>query len=462
MKLYGKIDEIKKQDDGTIIVSGYASTESTDSDGEIIQATAMKAAIPDYMKFANVREMHDSKKAAGTVLEMEVQKNGKTYVQTHIVDAEACKKVNAKVYKGFSIGGRVTERDEGDRKIIKGIILSEISLVDRPANPGAVFTVFKVDGGNGADTETPAAKESDTAAAGEQENAGDANASAAATDTSTAVTSPATAAAGVSTETAAGAGDTAAALATEAAPEAGKEAAAKPDDLKKGMWGVSYLASILSNIQDLQNSAEWEAANEGDGSAMPAELLAWLKQGGELLGAMVTEEVAEMTATNEVVVDLVSMADKVKTLVKAAFGDADGDKFAKGLDHLVAHCNDRIAKAGKRNSAADQKHLDAIHAAATALGASCGTDKAAGSGDDLQKMAKLEGDLKLANEVAEVLGKRVKELEAMPAAPKATLRVVEKGADAPAPEAADENKVEKSDTPTEAMKKVWRGGAKIV
>ena len=32
MKLYGKIDEIKKQDDGTIIVSGYASTESTDRD----------------------------------------------------------------------------------------------------------------------------------------------------------------------------------------------------------------------------------------------------------------------------------------------------------------------------------------------------------------------------------------------------------------------------------------------
>jgi hypothetical protein len=44
---------------------------------------------------------------------------------------------------GFSIGGRVTQRDPANRKIITGLELSEISLVDRPANPEAVIDLYK-------------------------------------------------------------------------------------------------------------------------------------------------------------------------------------------------------------------------------------------------------------------------------------------------------------------------------
>jgi hypothetical protein len=49
----------------------------------------------------------------------------------------------AGVYKGFSIGGRITARDPADRNIITGLELSEISVVDRPANPEAVFDCWK-------------------------------------------------------------------------------------------------------------------------------------------------------------------------------------------------------------------------------------------------------------------------------------------------------------------------------
>ena len=143
MKFYGTIEKAEKQSDGTMHVSGYASSESVDGDGEVIKAAAIKAAIPDFMKWANVREMHQAK-AAGTVLEMVTNDDGKTWVKTHIVDTEACKKVEHNVYKGFSVGGRVTERDEADPKIIKGISLSEISLVDRPSNPDAVFLIYKM------------------------------------------------------------------------------------------------------------------------------------------------------------------------------------------------------------------------------------------------------------------------------------------------------------------------------
>lgn len=143
-KLYAEIAKMEAQDDGTVKVWGYASSEAVDSDGEVIAAEAMKAAIPDYMKFGAVREMHGSN-AAGTAIEINVEDDGRTFFGAHIVDPVAVTKVKTGVYKGFSIGGSVTARDELNKSQITGLKLTEISLVDRPANPDAVFTCFKVD-----------------------------------------------------------------------------------------------------------------------------------------------------------------------------------------------------------------------------------------------------------------------------------------------------------------------------
>lgn len=143
-KLYAEIAKMEAQDDGTVKVWGYASSEAVDSDGEVIAAEAMKAAIPDYMKFGAVREMHGSN-AAGTAIEINVEDDGRTFFGAHIVDPVAVAKVKTGVYKGFSIGGSVTARDELNKSQITGLKLTEISLVDRPANPDAVFTCFKAD-----------------------------------------------------------------------------------------------------------------------------------------------------------------------------------------------------------------------------------------------------------------------------------------------------------------------------
>jgi len=143
-KLYAEIAKMEAQDDGTVKVWGYASSEAVDSDGEIIAAEAMKAAIPDYMKFGAVREMHGST-AAGTAIEINVEDDGRTFFGAHIVDPVAVTKVKTGVYKGFSIGGSVTARDELNKSQITGLKLTEISLVDRPANPDAVFTCYKAD-----------------------------------------------------------------------------------------------------------------------------------------------------------------------------------------------------------------------------------------------------------------------------------------------------------------------------
>ncbi|MBV8133687.1 MAG: hypothetical protein JO282_14420 [Alphaproteobacteria bacterium] len=142
MRLYGAIQKVEPQDDGTVRVHGIASSEVVDDQGEIVRADAMRAAIPDYMHFPALREMHQLS-AAGTTLEAEVGDDGATRIVAHVVDPIAITKVRNQVYRGFSIGGRVTQREPGNPKAITGIVLNEISLVDRPANPEAVFDCWK-------------------------------------------------------------------------------------------------------------------------------------------------------------------------------------------------------------------------------------------------------------------------------------------------------------------------------
>jgi hypothetical protein len=141
---YAPLRKIETNDDGTLRVSGIASTETIDSDGEIISAAAMKAALPDFFRHGTgaLREMHQPI-AAGTVDAAEVDGDVTRIVVT-VVDTEAIKKVEKGVYRGFSIGGRVKERDAKNRKRITAITLTEISLVDRPANPDAILVIQKL------------------------------------------------------------------------------------------------------------------------------------------------------------------------------------------------------------------------------------------------------------------------------------------------------------------------------
>jgi phage head maturation protease len=140
MKLYATIAKI---DQDQHMVFGYASTEALDSQGEVVKREALEAALPDYMRFANIREMHQPS-AVGVATEAELDERG-LYLAAKIVDPAAWEKVAAGVYKGFSIGGKVVSRDRVQKHVITGVRLSEISLVDRPANPEAVFTMYKSD-----------------------------------------------------------------------------------------------------------------------------------------------------------------------------------------------------------------------------------------------------------------------------------------------------------------------------
>ncbi len=142
-RIYGAFTKVEQLEDGTLYVEGIASSEARDGDGELIRASAIKAALPDYLKFPALREMHKTW-AAGRTVVAEVDDGGVTRIAAKVVDAAAMKKVKEQVYNGFSIGGDVLKRNAKDPSIIEELTLTEISLVDRPSNPDCVLQLVKI------------------------------------------------------------------------------------------------------------------------------------------------------------------------------------------------------------------------------------------------------------------------------------------------------------------------------
>lgn len=129
---------IEKIDKEKRTVSGYASTPALDSDGETVTLDAIKAALPEYMRWGNIREMHKPS-AVGLAKEANIDQKG-LYLTAKITDDTAWAKCLDTTYKGFSLGGKKLQKSKNQ---ITKIDLIEISVVDRPANPECSFTVQK-------------------------------------------------------------------------------------------------------------------------------------------------------------------------------------------------------------------------------------------------------------------------------------------------------------------------------
>ncbi len=230
MKLYGSISKVSENIDGTLTVTGICSSEAKDSDGEIIKASAIKAAIPDFLKFPALREMHQNI-AAGTTLALEVLDSGVTQIQALVVDANSIKKLLTGVLRGFSIGGKVTKRNDKQRNIIEGITLTEISLVDRPANPDSVIQLYKSET-IGDEPDNQGEEEMDTE---------------------------------IKT------------------PERTEET------MEKSLYSISDLACVLQYAKHIHQSAELEYDNK-----IPQDLATWIKSGIGILQSMSEEEIKNL------------------------------------------------------------------------------------------------------------------------------------------------------------------------
>ena len=141
---------IAKVDQERRIVSGFATLDNLDRQDDIVPAEASVRAFKNFQ--GNIREMHDQTKAVGKMVEFkedmyfdpttEKMFNG-VYVSAYISKGaeDTWQKVLDGTLAGFSIAGDITEEDsvydadlEKSVRIIKDYSLSELSLVDVPAN----------------------------------------------------------------------------------------------------------------------------------------------------------------------------------------------------------------------------------------------------------------------------------------------------------------------------------------
>jgi len=372
MKIFAPIQKI---DEEQRMVYGYASTEALDSQGEVVKREAIKAALPDYIKFGNIREMHQPS-AVGVAKSAEMDDTG-LYLSAKVVDDAAWIKVKEGVYKGFSIGGAVKGRDPANKAVITDLALMEISLVDRPANPEAVFEMFKAD--------LPAAepspnllKQAWTCAHPGHEHFTKAEATACIDKTP----------ADERTEEAR--------IAKLGALNAPAVTPPVTEPVKKGMGQVAWLADLVSSLDCLQNDTRWEAMMEGDGSTVPAKLKAAIDSLTGILKEMVAEEAAEMAAANaeaDAVVTVVELAGKPKDLAKAAADKAAAEELAKAeaLRETIAKAiADAVAPLQTQNEALQKRVEELAKQPAPAKGSIRAVGKGDDAGGDPEKEAAMQ------------------------------------------------------------------------
>jgi hypothetical protein len=457
-----KVDEEKR------LVYGIATAEEPDVAGEICD---YETTVPYYKAWSeriekasegkskgNLRSMHTSI-AAGKITQISFNDAAKQIeICGKVVDDDEWKKVTEGVYTGFSQGGRYIKTWRDGEYTRYTADPCEVSLVDNPCLPTATFTMLRMNGIEElrkfktmeqnqmakkkekieivAPEQVWKAKDGSTfstKAEALQKNAEieAANAAAPAVNAAAEMDKILTKA-----EEGDDDGEDSEAEKNSNGPvektEDKKDSDEKDGDtgekdkaeksitikIKKGLFEVSRLASLIQELAWLQECCENEALWEMDGSKTPAELMASIKSLGAILTSMCAEEVSELVGTE------MTLSAKIESL----------------------------AKRGAKISAASKAHLDSMHKSATAHMAEVDKCykalmdmKESEEDDKAEKLAKsaaaieetaglkneneaLKKQISALNESSEKILERVKKLESQPLpTAKGKLFRVEKG-----------------------------------
>lgn len=152
---------INKIDEEQRLVYGQVAAEVVDNSGEVFDYDASKPYFQKWSENAhitsggkskgNLRVMHTSK-VAGIVTDLGFDDENRVIEAcAKVIDDNEWNMVKAGAYTGFSMGGRYVSRAEkadSNGKTTKTYVADpvEISLVDKPCIPTAVFSVVKADG----------------------------------------------------------------------------------------------------------------------------------------------------------------------------------------------------------------------------------------------------------------------------------------------------------------------------
>lgn len=126
------------------------TSEKKDSFGTVVSMDFIRKAMPEFMRFANMREMHQLRSPGKWESWEEVTTDSGyqgALVRGYVYDTDARNKVKLGIYPGASIGGK---KVKWVNKIIDSVftpvcvdgVISEISLVDRPSNDDATIVDF--------------------------------------------------------------------------------------------------------------------------------------------------------------------------------------------------------------------------------------------------------------------------------------------------------------------------------
>ena len=148
---------IAKVDKEGRTVAGWATTETIDKQGEVVDYGASKAAFGEW--HGNIREMHEPKAVGKAIEVLPHDDERRVWVKAYISKGaeDTWQKVVDGTLTGFSIGGQTIDKcvqiikdtsTNTARQItrITKYRLNELSLVDNPANPEAQFALVKADG----------------------------------------------------------------------------------------------------------------------------------------------------------------------------------------------------------------------------------------------------------------------------------------------------------------------------
>ena len=151
---------ITKVDTDRREVTGILNEEVLDKQGDVTDFDHLKAALEATWP-GNIREQHDAKKAVGTRVSLVFEPELRRAVLTARVSRGAedtWLKCLDGTLKGYSFGGggvRKTEKTADGRTVNRLYIdqVAEVSLVDNPACPTALFTLVKAVDGQMADVQ---------------------------------------------------------------------------------------------------------------------------------------------------------------------------------------------------------------------------------------------------------------------------------------------------------------------
>ena len=415
---YVKMFRITKVDKEKREAWGIFTNESEDKSGEICDYDAAKVAFQKWSKEAkdatsksgqsislgNVRFQH-SLTPVGKVIAIEYRDDEREiYGGVYISDDNTWQMVKDGILTGFSQGGSYDWREcnvcetsiewgaycpkcEKQVVIRFGPEVAEMSVVDNPCVADAHFDAVKAAGENEMakektpPAEKPAAKPDATPLKPEEAKAklGE-----------------------IKTEL-----DT---LAAKDAPTA--------EDIKKGMYAIGQLASILSSAAYLSSDSRSEGAYENDPSDIEIadQLDAFIESGAEILKQLVANETAELTAhkaqgehntmekeagtENTLEKSSATLPGHLKECAKLhkAVGEAHAD-VAKA--HAAASEGEEVCDADKKCHKAAAKAHDKIAKAHAAFAEKC--DKCAKDMEESDKAAKTVATGEVAGEVVSTM-----------------------------------------------------------